>query len=234
MTKNHLKRINVPRTWNIHRKKTPFIARPNPGGQSMDLSLPLGVLLIENIGLMRTKREVKYALNNKEILVNLKHAKDVSKSVGLLDTISIPKLDKHWRIVLNSKNKLAPVEIDKKESIILLSKVTGKKSLKKEKIQITTINGRAFLIDKTDKTKIKVGDTVLIELPSQKIKEVLSFEKGQIAYLFGGKYAGDIVKIDAIEDRNITFTQEKNKFETRKEFAIIIGKDKPKIQLIPK
>ena len=56
MVKSHLKRIAAPRTWDIDRKTTKFIARPKPGQHTLQLGMPLAVLLKEILKKMKTNK----------------------------------------------------------------------------------------------------------------------------------------------------------------------------------
>jgi len=234
MVKNHMKRISAPKTWAVRRKQSIFITRPNPGGHSQEYSMPLSVLLLENLQQFRIKKEVKYALNNKEILVNGKPASDPALSVGLLDTVAIPKVNKHYRLVINEKNKLTPVEISAQESGLILVKVLGKTSIKGGDLQISTTGGRTIKIPKKQvgKTNPQTGSSILLEVPVQKAVHEITFEKGRQAYIFEGRHRGKIVNILDVTGQTMHFEENKIKAQTKKRYAIIVGKEKSEITII--
>lgn len=228
MTKSHLKRLAAPRTWAIARKENTFITRPNPGPHSMMFGISLSTLMTDLIGCAKTKKEVKSILHDKEILVDGTRRKDEKFMAGLMDTISIKEIDEHYRVILDKKGKLAVVKIDAKEAGIKPSRIMNKTILKKGLIQLNMIDGRNMLVKDG---KYKVGETLMLSLPKQDIKEHLKLEPGMIAYLIGGKHIGGHGLIEAIDGNNIKIKSGSDLFETAKRYAFVIGKDKPMIGL---
>src|SRR3989344_7216358 len=102
----HLKRINAQKTWPVERNLTKFITKPAPGPHRLEESMPLGVLLREIMKLGKDKREIKMILNSKKVLVNNKPRKEFDFPVGILDTLSIPELNKYFKMVYSLKGKL--------------------------------------------------------------------------------------------------------------------------------
>ena len=70
MAKKHLKRLDMPKTWQIKRKGIAYVARPKPGPHNFKLGLPLTVMLRDIMKIAKTKRDVKNILNNNEVLVD--------------------------------------------------------------------------------------------------------------------------------------------------------------------
>jgi hypothetical protein len=56
-------------------------------------------------------------------------------------------------------------------------------------------------------------------------------EKGAIVYLYKGKHIGHTVKIDDFEGNNIIFKLDGESFETKKAYAIVMGKESPAISV---
>ncbi len=228
MVKNHLKRLNMPSSWQIKRKIIRWVTRPNPGAHALEFGLSINTFLKEITGLASSTREVRNILYNKEIFVDGKIRDERKFIVGLMDVVSVPKMNKHYRIAFNSKGKLTAVPIKEEESKIKLSKIKNK-SLVKGKTQLNLSDGRNILVDKDD---FKVGDSVVIELPSQKIKQSVKLEKGALIYLTGGKHTSDIGKVEDISSRKITFKSNTGEtYQTLKKYAFVVGKDKPLVSL---
>ncbi len=224
--KNHLIRINAPRTWTIARKVKKFVARPNPGAHSLDESYPLGTIMKEMLGIANTTKEARYILNQGHVFVDQKKVKVLNYSVGLFDVISFPHTNENYRLLLNNKNKLVLIKIDDKESKIKPVKILNKTVLNK-KFQINTTGGRNFLLEKNS---YKVGDTLVIELPSQKIIDHIPLEKGNMVYMTKGSHVGAIGKVEAIEKDHITIKIGNQTTKTMKKYAFVIGKDKTAIK----
>jgi small subunit ribosomal protein S4e len=100
--------------------------------------------------------------------------------------------------------------------------------VKKAKLQLNLFDGKNILTDNKD---INTGDTLVLELPSQKIKNVLKFEKGSLALLIGGRHIGNFGVIEDIKDNIIKIKSDKSTFNTQKRFVFVIGKDKEVVQL---
>jgi small subunit ribosomal protein S4e len=230
MVRNHLKRLAVPKTWAIKKKENKWIKRPNPGAHSIEMGLPLSVLITSLLKVANTSKEVTRMLYHKELFVDMKPRKDRGFSVGLFDTINMPKIKKNYRVIINGSKKLSLVEIDEKENNLKLTRVIGKKLIS-GKTQLNCMDSRNLLVDKDE---YKVGDSLLIDLPGQNIKQHFKLEKGCIILLTGGKHMGDYGKLEGIEGKNIIYNSSKGTFQTLKKYAFAVGKEKPAIKVFEK
>jgi small subunit ribosomal protein S4e len=228
MTKNHLKRINAPKQWNILRKHRKFITRPDPGAHPLEQAMSLMTALKYYLNLGKNSREVLYLLSHHELLVDWRRKRDPKSQVGLFDTISIPKQNLYYRALFDDKGKLYFKKIDEKDSVLKVVKITDKTQVGKG-IQVNLLDGRNILTDKSK--QFKVGDSVLLELPNQKIKEIFPLEKGKPVFFYKGKFTGTVGTIDHIEKDTIFFKSKKGVFNTKKDFAIVIGSEKPAINI---
>lgn len=229
MGKNHLKRLTAPKSWHVERKFAKFITRPSPGAHSLSVGMSVNTLLKEKLKLARTTKETKFLLNNGEILVDKKKVNNHKFTVGFMDVISIPKIKRHLRVLIDKKGRLLMQEIDEKESNIKLCKIANKNILGKDRVQINLTDGRNITIKKND---YKAGDTLVIALPEQTVKESLPLEKKSWVILTEGKHTGVIGAIEDIsQDTVMLKTKKEGSFETLKRFVFVIGKDKPIIKI---
>ncbi len=225
--KSHLKRLAIPKSWKIKRRGLIFIMRPNPGAHSIKLSLSLNSIIRDLLGIAKNSKEVKKILHDTEVLIDGIRRKEQKFPVGLMDVIEFKKINEYYRVVLE-KGKLRIMAIDKKESTIKPCRITGKSKVKK-KTQLNLYDGKNILVEKDE---YKVGDTVVIGLPKQDIKENIKLEKGCSIYLIGGKHVGGIGKIEDIITNKITYKNEKGEMiETLKKYVFVVGKDKPVVSL---
>ncbi|MBI2672487.1 30S ribosomal protein S4e [Candidatus Woesearchaeota archaeon] len=224
---SHLKRINAPKTWPIQRKTTKFVTKPNPGVHKLDEGMPIGVILREILNLAKTKRQIKIILNAGNFLVNNQIRKDFGFSAGIMDSISILLLNKHYRILHNNLGKLSLVEISKEEAEEKTYKIIGKKILKKNKMQLNLYGGKNILTPKGD---YNVSDSVVIK--DNKIMKHLKLEKGAAIYLIGGKHAGskailtDVKKFIGPTKDVIAFKLSNKAYETLADYAYVIEIEK--------
>ena len=230
MAKKHLKRLVAPKSWKIKRKGIVFVTRPKPGMHSKKNSISLNLVLRDMLKYAKTTRDVKVILSKGDVLVDGKQRKDHRFSVGVMDLIEIPKIKECFRVLLNKKGNISLVKLKPDEAKIKLCKIVGKSVIKKGKIQLNLNDGRNIIIDKNN---YKTGDTLTIQLPEQKIKEHLKFEKGSFVYLSGGKHKGESGIIDEIIKDSIIKVKPEfgESFETSKKFAFVIGREKPIIAL---
>lgn len=224
----HLTRLAMPKSWKIKKKGIKYVTRPIPGPHSIKLGMPLNLIFINMLNYAKTNKEVKNILNNQEILVDGTRRKEPRFIAGLMDVISIPKIKENFRIILNKKGYLSLKKIDDKEAKIKVCKIIGKKAVKK-RIQLNLYDGKNILVDKDE---YKVGDSVVIELPSKKIVDHLKFEKGNSIFLTAGKSVGIVGKLQEIQEAKIVFkTSSEKENITLKKYAFVVGKEKPIISI---
>ena len=222
----HLKSYAAPKSWTLLRKITKWILRPQPGKHPLEQSLPVG-LLLKQVGVAQTTREAKKIVNNKSVIVDGKAVTDVHQGVGFMDVIQI-KPNISLRCTLDEKGRLKFDKVPEAEVNKKICRIANKTSTKGGKTQLNLSDGRNIL---SDKTEYKSGDSILLELPEQKITAHFPLEKGNTAFLTSGKHTGIIVTIDDIQGNRIWCTTGKEKIETLKQFAFVIGKDKPALKL---
>ena len=186
----YLKRKAMPRSWPIPRKGTAYVIKGS------ERTMPLLTIMRDILGVVKTKKEAKNLMNASEIFVDGRPRKEVAYGVNLFSVISLPKIKKFYRLELN-KDKLAIVEIKEKESETKPCKIIGKKTLKKNKQQINLIDGRNILTNE----KMKVNDSVIINLKEIKIVKYLQLEKGAEVIIIGGKNMGSTGKISEIGEK---------------------------------
>jgi len=229
MTKLGLKRIASPTTWNIKKKEFKFSLKPFPGSYSYHFGIPLGILLRDYLDCSNNMRESKYIVNHHDVLINKKKRTDIHHIAGLMDVIEIPSLNQFFRILINKKGKLYLVKISKEDAETTLTKIKNIHLLKKGKIQLNLDGGKNILVQKG---KFNPGDSIILDLSKNKIKEQFKFEKGAFILLIGGKHVGDKGNITEINHKKITFkTKEGELLETSKKYAYILGKEKSAIKL---
>lgn len=234
MVKNHLKRFGAPGFWKIGVKSKTWIVRPSPGPHSLRKSIPAIVVLRDMLKFTKTRREARVALLNGLISVNGRKIKSDSFPVGLMDVVSIANLDKHYRIV-PTKSFLDIVEISKDEANKKLVKITGKSTVKGGHIQLNFHDGSNILMKQKDPKKsdvtYKVGDSLLIELPSMKVLDHVEQKSGNQAIVVGGSHISNLVKL--IEIRKFVMKPDtvtlagNEKFDTLRDYVLMVGKDKP-------
>jgi len=241
--KRHLKRLAAPTSWYIERKTFKWAVKPSPGPHSMKTSIPLLYIIRDYLGYAKTAREARKILNEGKVLVDGKVRKDYKFPVGIMDIVSIPASGEHYRVFPNRLGKLILHPISEEEAKIKPMKVNNKRMVKGGNLQLNLHDGSNHLVklsSLTDETKDKYHtfDTLLMKMPEREIIEIIPFEIGSYVFVTQGKNVARKGKI--VEVRHfpagwpdvVTIEDEEGElFDTLKEYAFVIGKDKPRISL---
>ena len=186
---SHLKRQNIPKNWPVPKKGSTFIVRASSKG------IPVLVLLRDVLKIARTRKEIKRAIFEKNILVCGKVINDEKKNMELFEVLTLVPSNKNQKLVLSEKGKYEAKEIKESEKDKKISKIINKKVLKKKKVQLNLWDGRNYLTD----LKCSVNDSVIIDFKKNKIEKCLELKEKSKIFIIGGKHAGrqgTIGKID--------------------------------------
>jgi small subunit ribosomal protein S4e len=228
-----LKRRAAPRSWTIPRKGTKWIKRPAPGPHAQDQSIPLLLVLRDVRRIAATAREARVLVNRGVVKADGKIVRDLARGVGLLDTVSFDApLNEHFRLLRDRRGKLTLVPIGAPEAASKLGRVRFKHTVPGGKVEVTLHDGRNLLV--AANSPYKVGDTLKIQLPSQKVLGHLPLAPGQLAYVSGGSHVGQLARVERIEVLNSPQPNRvhfKEGFSTVKEYVFIVGDQAPQITL---
>lgn len=227
MARKHLKRIAAPSTWMVNRKESTFIARPK-GSFSMAMGMPLITVLKDVLKLVSTGKEGKRVLNSREITVNGVRRKEEKFMVGLMDVLSIKDIGKSYRVLLDKNSVLRLVPVSETEALVKLGRITGKRSARKGRIQLSLHDGHSLL----GATAHATGDTVVLALPKGDVAQHIKLESGCHAYLTGGSNVGRTGVVENISGDKVTVKIGDGVVEAAKRFVFVIGKEKPVIKSV--
>ena len=190
----HLKRLAVPKTWHVSRKTNTWITKSSPGPHKIENSVPLTVALRDLLEYAENDREVRNVLNARKIMVNGKIETDRAFPLGFMDILEIPSSKEIFLVTLTKKGRLMLKSIKKADH--RLCRLEGKTVLKGGKIQLNLWGGANIIVEKDE---YKVGDTIKLALKDKKIKGKIELKEGNSAFIIGGNYIGEQVKIKKIE-----------------------------------
>ena len=218
----HVKKYAAPRSWNILRKDRKFIKKPLPGAANFELGQSLN-LTLRQIGIGKTAREIKRVLANSEVLIDGRRVRDSACIVGVMGVLSLMQNNTHYRMMVDSKGRLVAKQIDAGQAGLKVSKIIKKTMVRGGKTQLNFGDGRNMVVEKDE---YKVGDSLVLSLPDQKIKEHLPVEQNAQVLLLSGKQAGASGVLTQLSGNKISYTCDDKQNETLKEFAIVIGPSK--------
>ena len=138
-----------------------------------------------------------------------------------------------YRLVPYNGHLLEPRKINAAEKSKKLVKVKSKTTNKGGKTQLGFHDGRTIITD----INANVNDTCLLQIPEQKILDVIKFEKNSQVIVTKGINAGRIGIINEIKQGTFTLPKrisiiiDDNTVEIPVTITMVVGKDKPIIQI---
>lgn len=229
----HLKRFKAPKFWRVPVKKRTWVVKPRAGPHKKFECIPLLVLVRNILNLADTGKDARKIIKAKEILIDGKPKRDPKYPVGLFDVVEIPKLKKCYRVVPVSDG-LSLIEIPKKEAKNKIYRINNKTVIRGGLLQLNLHDGKNIIVKKD---VYKTGDSVFMDLTSQKILKHIKLEKGSLGIIIGGQNKGEVAKVkEVIETRsrepNKVLCEKKGKgFEAIKDYVFVVGKKKPVIKV---
>jgi small subunit ribosomal protein S4e len=238
-----LKRKPAPKFWPIHRKELPWIVKPSSGPHSLQSCLSLTLVLRDILGVADTRKEGKMILSGSKVQVNGKVRRKDDFPVGLMDVISMPDANKHYRVMPSHKG-LILTPISKEEASFKLVRVEDKSTVKNG-VQILLHDGTNRLIKVADpknpqEVKYETFDILKITYPDDQVALTLKTKEGNLAIITGGKNIGKqgkIVEIEKTEAKKrrqalvVIEDAQGARYQTILDFIFSIGENEPLIGL---
>jgi len=207
--------------------------RPRPGPHPQDRSIPLLLVLRDLQKIAGSAREARVLVRSGSVRIDGKVATDLARGVGLMDTLSLAApLDRHFRLVTDRRGKLVLASIPSTEASVKIGRVRAKHAAKGGKVEVTLHDGRNLLVAAS--TPYRVGDSLKLALPDQKVLEHLVLKPGALAYLAGGSHVGELARVEKVEVRNSpqpNLVHFKEGFSTIKEYVFVVGETAPGVTL---
>jgi small subunit ribosomal protein S4e len=228
-----LKRQMAPTFWGITRKDKRFVITVRPGPHKKNYAIPTAVLLRDTLKLVSTLREAKSVIYGGKVTVDGIKRKSLHHALGLMDVIELDGIDDIYRLVPQEGQIISPIKISNSEKSKKLVKVTSKTTIRNGKTQIGFHDGRSLISD----IAVSVGDSCLMQIPEQKILDVIKLEKNSQVIVTRGANAGQIGSVEDIKEgtfilpKRVLVALGERKIEIPTSLVMVIGKDKPIIQM---
>jgi len=228
-----LKRQMAPMFWGINRKEKRFVITVRPGSHAKNNSIPTAVLLRDTLKKVKTLREAKSSIYGGKVKVDGIIQKSLHHSIGLMDVIELEGITDVYRLVPNNGHLLEPIKINAAEKSKKLVKVKSKTTNKGGKTQLGFHDGRTIITD----INANVNDTCLLQIPEQKILDVIKLEKNSQVIVTRGINTGRIGLVNEIKQGTFTLPKrisviiDDNTVEIPATITMVVGKDKPIIQI---
>jgi small subunit ribosomal protein S4e len=240
--KKTLKRFNTPKYMQLKRKQGTFFVNPSPGPHTKRFSLTLLHIVRDHLKIVDNYREAKKLIGLGYFNVDGRTIKDIAFPLGLMDVLSIEKINAHYRILPDPHHGLILHEIPVEESNFKLCRIDEKTTIKGGHIQLNLHDGRNILVTVKDPKNPKEDiykrmDVLKISLPEQEILKVYRFKEGNLAIIMSGKNIGQVGKIVNILKRfgpkasTVSIEHDSDHTETLYDYTFIIGEEQAEINL---
>lgn len=183
----HNTRNEMPNSWPIARKGTKYFSMSSHANRK---GIPVAIVLRDILKIVKTMKEARYLLLNKEVKINGKARKEEKFPINLFDILTIEKLNKNYELVIDGK-KVKFKEISAKDATKKTVKIIGKVLLTKNKMQINLADGSNYIM----KEQFAVGDSVIINLKENKIEKIIALKDGAKVFVMSGKHSGKQGKV---------------------------------------
>jgi len=228
-----LKRQMAPQFWGITRKDKRFVITIKPGPHKKSHAVPAAVFLRDMLKIVTSLREAKSTIYTGKVKIDGVVRKSLHHAIGLMDVIELENVSDIYRLVPTEEKLLKPIKINESEKSKKLVRVVSKTTINKGRLQIGFHDGRSIISE----SKVNVGDACLIQIPDVKILEIIKLEAGSQGLVTRGNNAGQIGKIETIEEgtfnlpKRIILALSDKKIEIPADIIMPIGKEEPIIQL---
>ncbi len=228
-----LKRQMAPLFWGISRKEKRYAITVRPGAHPKDQSVPTAVFLRDMLKIVKTLREAKTAIYGQKVKIDGIIRKSLHHGIGLMDVVELGNVSDAYRLVPMKGQILQPLKIPESEKTKKIAKITSKTTIKGGKTQLGFHDGRTIISEE----KVNVGDSCIIQVPEQKILEVIKMEKGCHAMVTNGINAGGLGTVEDIEEgtfrlpKKVFLNLGERKIEIPINIVMAVGKEKPAITI---
>ena len=228
-----LKRQMAPTFWGINRKEKRFVITVRPGSHPKNKSIPTAVLLRDTLKKVKTLKEAKSSIYGGKVKIDGIVQKSLHHSIGLMDVIELEGITDVYRLVPYNGHILEPLKINAVEKSKKLVKVKSKTTNKGGKTQLGFHDGRTLITD----INANIDDVCLLQIPEQKVLDVIKFEKNPQVIVTSGINAGRIGLINEIKQGTFTLPKrislliDDKTIEIPANITMVIGKEKPIIQI---
>jgi small subunit ribosomal protein S4e len=232
----HQKRLTAPNAWCIAKKANKFITKTAPGPHTM-AAMPVSVWLRDHMGIARNMKEIKKILSSRSVIVNGKPARDPKLGIGVFDIISIPAMQKHYRILLDKRGNFVSIEITEDAAKTRLCKIRNKTEVKGGKVQLNLRYGANLIADHSYRPR----DSVVLSLEESNrfaIVDHFPYATGNVAMVIGGRHSGKVGRIVEITDTAgsipnkvvLDELETGTRFDTIDAYVFMVGKEEPAVK----
>lgn len=224
----HQKRLSAPDSWPVERKNQVYTVASSAGPHGGD-AVPLVVFVRDVLGYVENAKELRYALENDDVLVNDEPVSDHSLPVGNFDIVAFPTRDEYYRVFPGEGGRLSLVPVEEDAADNKLARIDDVTHVPGGDVQLNLHNGANILVEDDG---YSTNDSVVVELETNEIKERFAFEEGSAITAVDGKHSGEVgelieYKVNEGSSENTVIAEhpDGSSFETVEKYVFVIGED---------
>eukprot|EP00168_Porphyra_purpurea_P019405 TRINITY_DN771_c0_g1_i2.p1 TRINITY_DN771_c0_g1~~TRINITY_DN771_c0_g1_i2.p1 ORF type:complete len:214 (-),score=63.91 TRINITY_DN771_c0_g1_i2:221-862(-) len=187
--KKHMKRLAAPSHWMLGKLGGIFAPRPSTGPHKLRECLPLVIILRNRLKYALNGREAMTILMQRLVKVDGKVRTDQTFPAGFMDVVSIERTNELFRLLYDVKGRFVLHRIAKEEAAYKLCKVKRQQIGPRGIPYVATHDGRTI---RYPDPIIRVDDTVMIDIESSKIIDIVKFDVGNLVMVTGGHNIGRV------------------------------------------
>jgi len=232
-----MKRLNAPKHWMLDKLAGVFAPKPTSGPHKQRECLPLMLVLRNRLKYALTGREVNAICMQRLIKVDGKIRTEKNYPTGFMDVVDVEKTDEHFRVIYDHKGRFILHRISKEEAAYKVCRVKSLQFGDKGIPNIVTHDGRTI---RYPDPLIRENDSVVVDVATNKIKDFIKFELGNLVMVTGGRNMGRVGVVQQNEKHKGTFNichikdSAGNEFATRMANVFMIGKGAKPMVSLPK
>jgi len=238
--KKHLKRLNAPASWALHKMGGTWASRPSTGPHKLRESMPLTVALRNRLKYALTRREVMMIVMRRSVEVDNKVRTDFNYPAGFMDVVRIAKTNEQFRVLYDTKGRFVLHKISAEEANYKMCRVArisrgSKASIGRNPTQQGQAGSIPYAVTHDGRTirypdpSIKANDSVKLNLKTGKIEGHVKMDVGNLAMITRGANIGRVGIIVSKEKHPGSFDiihltdKNGNNFATRSGGVFVIG-----------
>jgi small subunit ribosomal protein S4e len=204
------------------------------------MCLPLELIVRDELGLAKNRRETSKVLANGKVKVDGKARIEKNHPTGLMDVVEFTDANLTYRVLPVEGKGLGIVRITKEEAKFKLCKVLRKTTAPGGQLQYGTHDGRSIIppSGESGSSTYSTNDTLRISIPTQRVLNHIKCEKGSYAIVTAGRNLGKSGKIVELQSGTATRPamvsiedSNGNKFDTMLGYTFVVGTNEPTIKL---
>lgn len=226
----HQKRLSAPESWPVERKNQAYTVGSHAGPHDGD-AVPLVVFARDVLGYVENAKELRYALDKNDVVVNGEAVSDHKLPVGTFDIVAFPARDEYYRVFPGEGGRLSLVSVEEDAADNKLARVDDVTHVGGGDVQLNLHNGDNVIVEDDD-NGYSTDDSVVVDLETGDVLEHFEFTEGSAVTAVDGRHSGEVgelvgynVNEGSSDNTVVAELPDGSTFETVEDYVFVIGED---------